>query len=47
MVIISHKAIREFAIEHPELLTPLERWYNITLEANWQGFSDIKKNLIQ
>ncbi len=43
MVIISQKAIRAFAIEHPTLLTALERWYNITKDADWKGFSDIKK----
>jgi mRNA interferase HigB len=43
MVIISHKAIREFAIEHPNLLSPLERWYQITMKADWQGFHDMKK----
>lgn len=43
MVIISHKAIREFARQHPKLLAPLERWYSITLKADWQGFNDIKK----
>lgn len=43
MVIISHKAIREFAIAYPKLLTPLERWYRITEKADWQGFNDIKK----
>ena len=44
MVIISHKAIREFTIVHPKLLRSLERWYNITLKADWQGFNDVKKN---
>ncbi len=43
MVIISHKAIREFVTVYPKLETPLERWYNITTKADWQGFSDIKK----
>ncbi|MGH2645884.1 MAG: type II toxin-antitoxin system HigB family toxin [Chitinophagaceae bacterium] len=43
MVIISHKAIREFALNHPELLSALERWYKITMDADWQGFNDIKR----
>ena len=42
MVIISHKAIREFAVSHPDLSTALERWYTITENADWKGFSDIK-----
>ncbi|MEO9209694.1 MAG: type II toxin-antitoxin system HigB family toxin [Ginsengibacter sp.] len=44
MVIISHKAIREFVIEHPQLLPSLERWYSITLQADWSGFNEIKKD---
>ena len=43
MVIISHKAIRKFATEYPKLLTPLERWYSITTNADWQNFSEMKK----
>lgn len=43
MVIISHKAIREFTQTRPELLVALERWYEITTKADWQGFNDIKK----
>jgi mRNA interferase HigB len=42
MVIISHKAIREFTESHPELSTALERWYSITENADWKGFNDIK-----
>lgn len=43
MVIISHKAIREFVVTHPKLQTPLERWYSITAKANWKDFSEMKK----
>ncbi len=43
MVIISHKAIREFTTEHPKLLPALERWYNITSIADWSDFSEMKK----
>jgi len=44
MVIISHKAIREFTNAHPELATSLERWYDITTKESWQGFNDVKKS---
>jgi len=44
MVIISHKAIREFTKVHPELLPALERWYSITLKADWNNFSNMKKD---
>ena len=30
-------------MEHPNLLSPLERWYQITKKADWQEFHDIKK----
>jgi mRNA interferase HigB len=43
MVIISRRAIREFSLKHPKLVAPLERWYRTTREADWRGFSDIKK----
>lgn len=42
MVIISHKAIREFAFKHPRLRPALERWYKITARSDWRGFNDIK-----
>jgi mRNA interferase HigB len=42
MVIISHKAIREFTESYPELSTALERCYSITENADWKGFNDIK-----
>lgn len=43
MVIISHKAIREFSLQHRAFVPALERWYKITSDADWQGFNDIKK----
>lgn len=43
MVIISHKAIRQFAERFPKLLVALERWYSITSEADWKEFNDIKQ----
>lgn len=41
MVIISHKAIREFVEKNPQLSTALERWYTITENADWKGFNHI------
>jgi mRNA interferase HigB len=43
MVIISHKAIREFAMAHPELSTTLERWYDIAEKSDWKGYNYIKE----
>ena len=44
MVIISHKAIREFSEKHPQLQKPLERWYEITTKADWANFAELKKD---
>ena len=45
MVIILNKAIRKFATEYQKLMIQLERWYSITMNADWQNFSDIKKQI--
>lgn len=44
MVIISHKAIREFAVENQQLLNALERWYSITRQADWKGFNEMRED---
>lgn len=44
MVIISHKAIREYAVKYPTHKDALERWYKITEQANWGSFSEMKAN---
>jgi len=43
MVIISQKAIREFASDNPKLLPALERWYTITANADWSDFGTMRK----
>ncbi|OJU26847.1 MAG: addiction module toxin RelE [Sphingobacteriales bacterium 41-5] len=42
MVVISHKAIREYALKYPAHKEALERWYQIAEQANWGSFSEIK-----
>lgn len=42
MVIISHKAIRTYALNHPSHKEALERWYKITSNADWGSFSEMK-----
>lgn len=44
MVILSKKTINEYAEQHPEHYTALERWYNITELADWKNFAEIKKD---
>src|SRR5690606_23131206 len=43
MVIIAHPAIREFATIYPELQTPLARCYEITANADWSNYAEMKK----
>lgn len=44
MVIISHKPIREFCKKYPKMKVALERWYILTIKADWKSFSEIKKD---
>lgn len=43
MVIIAHKAIRDFAIAHPDAFEALEDWYHKTVEADWRNITDVRK----
>ncbi|WP_310589345.1 type II toxin-antitoxin system HigB family toxin [Dyadobacter sp. CY327] len=43
LVIVSHKAIREFCIKNPAWQQALEKWYKETAACDWSNFSDIKK----
>ena len=43
MVIISQKAIHEFAKEYPLSAHPLSRWYKQTISSDWASFIDVKK----
>lgn len=44
MRIVSHKRLVEFyeSEGHSDVKTALERWYEITEEAEWKNLSDIK-----
>lgn len=43
MVIVAHKAIREFCIKHATLQPALEKWYKESASSDWSNFSEIKK----
>jgi mRNA interferase HigB len=43
MVIISKAIVREFILEHADSDGALENWYEITSDANWKNFSEVKK----
>lgn len=42
MKVISHRKLSEFYALHSDAETPLERWYDIALHAEWKNFSDIR-----
>lgn len=46
MRIVSHKKLKDF-FETPgreDSRVALERWYHVTLEAQWKGLSDIRQD---
>ena len=43
MVIISKTALVEFGGEHADSIEALNRWYDLSKQANWNNLADIKK----
>lgn len=43
MHIISRKALQEFSRKHPQSETPLDSWYRIAKEAQWNNLIEIKE----
>ncbi|MBP6820949.1 MAG: type II toxin-antitoxin system HigB family toxin [Acidobacteria bacterium] len=43
MRIISYGKIREFYELHPESQPSLDAWYDITADADWKTFADVRK----
>lgn len=44
MVIISKKILKEYADQRPKHNTPIERWYEITANAGWSNFAEMKRD---
>ena len=44
MVIISKKVIREYCELNHQHTAPLERWFEITLNADWKNFAEMRKD---
>ena len=46
MRIVSHKKLKEFYEEpgRENSRVALERWFHLTLKAEWKGLSDIRKD---
>jgi mRNA interferase HigB len=42
MVIISKGIIREFAEVHPDAEGALYNWYELTANANWKNFNEVR-----
>ena len=43
MRIISKKALRKFWQDHPVAQPPLEDWYRIVRNANWQNLAEVRE----
>lgn len=44
MVVISKTVLVEFGGKHSESIEALNRWYEVSKQANWNSLSDIKKS---
>ncbi|MCI0490220.1 MAG: type II toxin-antitoxin system HigB family toxin [Blastocatellia bacterium] len=44
MRILSKKALREFWEKHPDAEKPLRYWYDVTKKADWNNFSDVRRD---
>jgi mRNA interferase HigB len=44
MLIISQKAIHDFATKHPLSADALNRWCKIVNQANWRNFLEVKES---
>ena len=42
MVIISKAVIREFTTMHADAEWPLDNWYELTANADWKNFNEMK-----
>lgn len=44
MVIISKAAIRNFVEKHSDAEPPLDNWYELTANADWKNFNEMKNS---
>lgn len=42
MVVISYRTIRDFSQRYPDAKESLDRWYNLTTDADWNSHADLK-----
>ena len=43
MRVITRKRLREFARRHPNAAEPLEKWYHLIREAEWENLQDARR----
>lgn len=43
MRVISRKRLREFAERFPDASEPLEKWYRLFREAEWENLQDVRR----
>lgn len=44
MKIVSHRKLVEFYRTHPNSKMSLEQWYQLTKQANWKCFADVRND---
>jgi mRNA interferase HigB len=44
MNVISRKALRRFAAEHPESAVALRHWYRVSRKANWANLVEVRSD---
>lgn len=42
MRVLSKRKLREFWQIHPEAESPLDRWYDLAEDAEWESFADVR-----
>jgi len=42
--VLSKRAIREFARDHPEAAEPLAHWYLVSRRASWSSLADVRRD---
>ena len=41
--IVTRKRLREFAQKHPDAAEPLQKWYRLLRQAEWQNVQDVRR----
>ena len=43
MRVITRKRLREFALQYPDAAEPLENWYRLIRDAEWQNLQEVRR----